>query len=665
MHQILYRTVSVLGGCLVVGWAWLLGAPPSAGAAATNAAPRWFNPRDAQGDAAQPTRKRVAASQWLEGRKRKQLESIRNARPFHGFQFRDVAPESGITFDQRPVDDACKDWIPVHYDHGNAVAVADVDGDGLTDVYLLNQLGPSRLYRNLGAGRFEDFTATAGLALEDRVCVGASFADIDNDGDPDLFVTTVRKGNALFENLGSGRFQDITSAAGVDYVGHSSGAVFLDYDRDGLLDLFVCNVGVYTSGAVGRGGFFRGLPDAFSGHLFPERSEASLLYRNLGQRRFANVTATAGLAPTGWCGDASFADLDEDGFPDLYVLNMQGDDHFFRNVGGQRCGDATEEFFPVTPWGAMGIKFFDYNNDGRLDLYVTDMHSDMTDAQTRQFRMGTDARMEKQRSERFCGIEFTEAFLQGAANNVFGNAFYENRGGGRFAEVCLKLGLETYWPWGASAADINADGFEDLLVTAGMGYPYRYGINSLLLNDRGQRFVDAEFALGLEPRRGGRTEKTAFVLYCSGADTDHPLCRGESGRVSVPGTLSSRSSVLFDLDLDGDLDAVISEWYDRPQVLVSNLSEKRSLRFLKVQLVGTTSNRDGLGAAVTVHAGGRRFYRYHEGKSGYLAQSSLPLYFGLGDLAQVDRIEVAWPSGKRQTVTTGLALNRLVMIQEE
>ena len=154
------------------------------------------------------------------------------------------------------------------------------------------------------------------------------------------------------------------------------------------------------------------------------------------------------------------------------------------------------------------------------------------------------------------------------------------------SKISDRLNVETYWPWGVSVGDLNADGYEDIFVTAGMGYPFRYGINSVLLNDAGQRFYDSEFILGVEPRPGRRIQKPWFVLDCDGADKGHPLCQGRSGRQTVMGTLSSRSSAIFDLDKDGDLDIVTNEFNDRPQVLVSNLTENRAIHFLKIKLVG-------------------------------------------------------------------------------
>jgi hypothetical protein len=325
---------------------------------------------------------------------------------------------------------------------------------------------------------------------------------------------------------------------------------------------------------------------------------------------------------------------------------MLGDNHYYENEGGKRFTDKTASYFPKTPWGAMGIKFFDFNQDGLLDLFLTDMHSDMTrDHTTRAANFGLE--LEKAKSDAFCTTQWTDAYLQGASNNIFGNAFYQNLGDGRFAEVSDRLNLETYWPWGVSVGDLNADGFEDVFITAGMGYPFRYGINSVLLNDGGQRFYDSEFLVGVEPRRDRRTHRIWFELDCDGPDKGHTLCAGRSGTVSVLGALSSRSSAIFDIDDDGDLDIVTNDFNDRPQILISNLTEKKVVHFLKVKLVGTKSNRDGLGATVKVYTVGHTLTQFADGKSGYLSQSSLPLYFGLGDAKNIDAVEIRWPSGVR------------------
>ncbi|HEY3570507.1 MAG TPA: CRTAC1 family protein [Thermoanaerobaculia bacterium] len=575
----------------------------------------------------------------LPARKAAQLAAARQISVFHGFQFTDRRPESGITFRHQGTDDSGIYYKAVHYDHGNGVAVADVDGDGLLDVYFVTQLGENQLWKNLGHGKFRNITAEAGVGLKDQISVAASFADVDNDGHPDLFVTTVRHGNHLFLNDGKGHFKDVTKEAGLDYVGHSSGAVFFDYDKDGLLDLFLVNVGRYTSNEVGRGGYYVGLPDAFQGHLHPDRTETSILYRNLGNHRFKDVSKEVGLQDGSWSGDATVADFNEDGWPDLYVLNMQGDDHFYLNEQGKRFVDATEKYFPKTSWGAMGVKVFDYDNDGRPDIITTDMHSDMSKE--------VAPSEEKKKSD----MQWSDADLQGGANNIFGNSLYHNLGGGRFAEVSDAMGVEDYWPWGLSTGDLNADGWQDVFITASMNFPFRYGINSLLLNDRGKIFRDSEFILGVEPRRGGRTHAQIAEVDCDGEDQRSAVCKGRSGKVKLMSALGSRSSVIFDLDNDGDLDIVTNDFNTEPMVLISDLAQKKpNLRYLKVRLRGTASNRDGLGARVQVKAGGQTFTQWNDGKSGYLSQSSMPLYFGLGEAQKVDSIEVTWPSGRKQTV---------------
>jgi hypothetical protein len=574
----------------------------------------------------------------LAARREAQLAAARGWRVGHDFRFADRQPESGITFKHGIVDDAGKAYKAVHYDHGNGLAVADVDGDGLLDVYFTTQLGENQLWRNLGDGTFRDVTGEAGVGMRDRISVTASFADADNDGDADLYVTTVRKGNVLFANDGKGRFRDVTAQSGLGYVGHSSGAVFFDYDRDGLLDLFLANVGVYTTDEVGRGGYYVARADAFAGHTHPERTELSRLYRNLGGLRFQDVTAETGLQDGGWSGDALAVDFNRDLWPDLYVLNMQGHNHYWENQGGKRFADKTAEHFPKNPWGAMGIASFDADNDGLFDLLITDMHSDML----RSFAPDEEKR------------KFPPADVADADKHVWGNAFFKNQGNGRFAETAEAMGLENYWPWGLSAADLNADGWDDVFITASMNYPFRYGINSLLLNDRGERFLDAEFVLGVEPRRDGRTHTPWMQFDCAGADRALPPCAGRTGTLTVLATLGSRSSAVFDLDRDGDLDIVTSELNSAPQVLVSDLAQRRKdLHWLAVELRGTSSNRDGLGAVVKVTAGGRTYQRTHDGKSGYLAQSAMPLYVGLGDAAKVEKVEVLWPSGRTQTMPGG------------
>ena len=247
-----------------------------------------------------------------------------------------------------------------------------------------------------------------------------------------------------------------------------------------------------------------------------------------------------------------------------------------------------------------------------------------------------------------------------------------NQGDGTFTEVSDQIGAENYWPWGLSVADLNADGYNDVFITASMNYPFRYGVNSLLLNNRGQEFLDSEFILGVEPRAEDKTEMGWFEVDCS-VDKEHRACEGfdqaaamfgNNPKVTVMAPRGSRSSVIFDLDDDGDLDIVANEFNSEPLVFISDLSEKTSIGYLKIQLEGSQSNRDGLGARVTVQAGSNSYVKVYDGQSGYLSQSLYPLYFGLGEARAVDQIEVVWPSGQRQVLAGPIPANQLLKIKE-
>jgi hypothetical protein len=616
-----------------------------------------------------------SAPAWLLDRAKEQRVLAISSPAFQDFRFTDRLAASGITFVNRSVDDAGRSYKKVHYDHGTGVCAADVDGDGLTDVYLVSQLGTSELWRNTGGGAFRNATTEAGLALPDVIGVACTFTDIDNDGRPDLFLTTVRHGNHLFHNIGGGKFADVTATAGVGYSGHSSGVVAFDYDGDGLLDLFVANVGIYTSNEKGTGGYFVGLTDAFHGHTHPDRAEASILYHNLGGGRFEDATAKTGLVDKSWSGDAVVIDANDDGFPDLYVLDMQGENHLWLNERGAHFRDASTEYFPRTPWGAMGAKVFDFDGDGRMDLYVTDMHSDMfTDIAPGDW---TSEELKSDPSKMP-----DDLFPSGKGAFVFGNALYRHGAttdSVRFREVSDRLGVETYWPWGPSVDDVNADGWDDAFVAGSMNFPFRYSTNSMLLNERGKHFTHGEFTLGIEPRADGRTEQEWMHLDCGGIDRSNTSCvvctqpnaqamgcRGDAkGKLTVLAPRGSRSAVILDIDGDGDLDIITNDFNGPPQILVSNLAQGRHVNFVKVRLKGTRSNRQGLGALVTaVLPDHRRIVKVMDGKSGYLSQSDLPLYFGLGDADHLASIEVVWRSGTHQSVAGPVQSGKTVEIVE-
>ena len=611
---------------------------------------------------------------WLAARAKSQIASASMISAPHDFRFTDRLGTSGLAFHHQASSDVGRFYTANHYDHGTGVAAADVDGDGLLDLYFANQVGSGALFRNLGQGRFEDITDQAGVRVTGRACTGVAFADIDNDGDADLYVSCVRAGNLLFQNDGHGRFSNMTATAGVGGFGtHSSGVVFFDYDNDGLLDLFVTNVGKYTREDTRGDGLYASMRDAFAGHLHPDRSETSLLYHNVGRGRFENVTTTSGLAHTGWSGEATAFDADADGRTDLYVLSMQGHDEFWRNLGGGRFEKRSREVFPATPWGAMGAQVFDWNGDGRLDLYVTDMHTDMSSP----LEPGDERK--KHDPKTF----FPPDFLGTDGKHVLGNALFTNTGPLVFAEQSEQAGAETGWPWGPSVADLNADGWPDVFVAAGMNYPFRYQGNDVLLNEGGRKFAAAEYILGVEPRR--RLVVPWMQLDCDGADVMQDICTGETeplladdtrsaaqrgksgprhGQITAWAARATRSAIVVDIDGDGDLDIVTSNYGDVPQVLVSDLAQRAPVHYLQVKLVGRRANRDGVGALVRVQAGGRTQTMVNDGKTGYLAQSVVPLYVGLGAAMHADVVSVKWPGGATQTVRGPFPSGRLVMVRE-
>jgi hypothetical protein len=296
--------------------------------------------------------------------------------PRKGSGFHERVREAGIAFGMHFLPK--EQGEPFHinlYDHGSGLAVGDYDNDGRDDIYFLDQLGSNALYRNTGNGSFVDVTAAARASIGKRVSVGATFADYDNDGWADLFVTTTRGGNVLLHNKG-GTFEDVTAAAGLSRVGHFQTPVFFDYDNDGDLDLFITNTGQWTTDVFDSAtGAFIGKPDL--GTLMTTPKEFNVLYRNNGDGTFTDQTASAGLRGRGWAGDVAVFDYDQDGFLDLFVPSMFGRGQLYHNSGHGTFTDVTAQTLGRTPYGAVGCKVFDYDGDGQLDLFVVDMHSDM------------------------------------------------------------------------------------------------------------------------------------------------------------------------------------------------------------------------------------------------------------------------------------------------
>jgi hypothetical protein len=508
--------------------------------------------------------------------------------------------------------------------NGAGVAFVDVDNDGWTDALVLNgtrlqdgaredaawpagQAPTSHLYRNRRDGTFTDVTARSGLGSKagwaSSVCAG----DYDNDGGLDLFVTYYGQ-NLLYHNRGDGTFEDVTARAGFPVTGTrwGSGCSFIDYDRDGKLDLFVANYLAFdlaTAQEPGQGQncLWKGIPVNCGPKGLP--TDTNLLYHNDGGGAFSDVSVASGIAQvTGrYPMSAVAADLDADGWPDLYVACDSTAAILYRNNRNGtftdvalRSGAGYGEY--GDPQAGMGLAVSDFDGDGLLDLLKTHFADDIP-------------------------------------------ALYRNLGHGQFEDVATAGGLgvrNRHVEWGAGMPDLDNDGRPDIFYVTGnvypeielrlKEYPHR-GPRVVFRNLDGRRFEDV-------------TERTG-----PGATTPH----------------SSRGAAFGDYDNDGDLDVLVMNMNEPPTLLRNDLSPARA--WLGVKLEGVRSNRAGLGATVVVTAGGRRQARAALSQSSYYSHDDLRLHFGLGASEKADTVEVHWPSGETD-VLRDVPARQVVTIRE-
>ncbi len=494
---------------------------------------------------------------------------------------------------------------------GTGAAIFDFDGDGFNDIFIANgatldaraPATHSDLYRNDGRGHFTEVSAAAGLRQSgwaQAACVG----DIDNDGHPDLLVTYYGH-NVLYRNRGDGTFADITAKSGLPATGTrwGSGCAFIDYDRDGLLDIFVANyVDLEQPGPdrpPARGCDWKGITVACGPRGLPLGHNA--LYHNNGDGTFTDVSEKAGiLAPGGrYALGAVSADFDNDGWPDIYVACDQSPSLLYRNRHDgtfEERGDAAGVAYNADGQlqAGMGIAVGDYDGRGFLDIAKTNFSGDRP-------------------------------------------SLYRNEDGRFFEDVSEQAGLgkNQLLGWGIAFLDVDEDGWPDLVMANGHVYPE------------------------IDRSPVGETYRQKTLLYRNlgnGRFADITDSAGPGFAAPRP----SRGLAIGDLDGDGRPEIVIVNMNEKP-ALLRNTGPRQNA--IAITLTGTRSNRSAIGARVSLYADGRRQVAEVVSGGSYYSQNSLTVFLGLGKSETADRIEVRWPAGETQA-WLHVAANRTVELTE-
>jgi hypothetical protein len=575
--------------------------------------------------------------------------------------FRPIGPESGLDFVHRWPSGESAGGAADGVGAGGGVAIGDVDGDGRPDVYLSRPVGGGRLYLNRGGWKFSDGTEAAGLGAETSVPgSGCSMADVDNDGDLDLFVCRISGANRLWLNDGRGRFREVAAEAGVVGRGGSLVVAWADYDRDGDLDGYLVTGRPDSAEGLGAGDAAkvealsrRAIRDEKTGRLtFPRELledwdfvtqpegkpfliKAGLsdrLWRNDGVNAagvpvFTDVTEAAGVWDNGRGNAAVWWDFDRDGWPDIYVANdFFGPDRLWRNNRDGTFSDAAPALLRHTPWFSMGCDSADLNNDGLPDL----MASDMAGSTHFKDKMGMG---DMDQNGWFLEVPVPRQYMR--------NAIFLNAGPGRpFFECAHQLGAAaTDWTWAVKFSDLDCDGWVDLFVTNGMTGDF---LNSDLVAENTAGGTVKNAPRKRDPNRAFRNKGGGVGPQWSVAFEDVGKSWGLE-RESV-----SFGSAFGDLDGDGDLDVVVNNFDEACSVYENRTPMSR--RRLAVRLAGTQSNRWGLGAEVAVVAGGMTQTRWLTATRGFFSSDEPRAFFGLGDAAVAEQVTVRWPSGAVQTL---------------
>jgi len=618
---------------------------------------------------ATPEGTQITASQLVEGNR------IISTTP----QFVDVAAKAGVDFKNRyypaylPENrDTPLAFGMLKYGPGGMTAV-DYDNDGYYDLFVPDGV-EARLFRNSHDGTFEDVTAKAGLGSLDGVGV-AVFADYDNDGYKDAFISRTFKPNQIWHNNGNGTFTDVTAKSGIGADCCTTVASWGDIDNDGLLDLYV---GRYLEPR-------KNIPTTF----YARNGEPNQLYHNNGDGTFTNITEKAGVGEIGLCLGTVFGDYNDDGYADLYVVNDFGRKTLYRNNRNGTFTDVTVETGTLAYGAGMNASFGDYDNDGHLDLYATQIRSEeawyaewptVFRYMVNSWRQGvwvSDMPLYMQIFQQ-SGFQFVKVFQDMAS----GNTLLHNKGDGTFEDTTWEAGANPPgWFWGAGFADLDNDGWPDIYAADGWVYNDRgTEIELQFLNNVVTKQNEYKTGAFFNPKNFGSMSWHGWErnrhLRSTGRGQDGKVRFEEIGRASGSDlVLNSRGVAFADFWNRGALDIAVAASTDRHALLRNDVGPRHN--WLAVELTGAAnklpkgSNRDAVGVRVTIIVGGQPQMREVALGDGYASQNSLRLYFGLGGEKTegstppvVDEVMVKWPRSGMVQHFKSVPGNQIVGIEE-
>jgi len=518
------------------------------------------------------------------------------------------------------------------YGH-NGVSVGDVDGDGHDDIYVCQPAGlPNRLYRNKGDGTFEDITEWSGVGLLDNTAC-ALFADFDNDGRQDLLVVRAN-GPLLFLNQGDGRFRLKLEAFHFANApqGTFTGAAAADYDRDGLLDVYFCLYAFYQ----GAGQYRYPTP-----YFAAENGPPNFLMHNNGDGTFRDVTGPCGLNKnnTRFSFCCGWSDYNGDGWPDLYVVNDFGRKNLYRNNGNGTFTDVAKIAGVEDVGAGMSVCWLDYNNDRAQDLYIANMWTAAGE------RITNDTGFQKTASAE------VQALYR---KHAMGNSLLRNGADETFRDVTAPSGTDMgRWAWSSDSFDFDHDGFADIYIANGMiSGPIRQDLNSFFWRRLvAQSPNSAQSDPDYEQSWNAINELIRSDYSWSGLERNVFYVNNRDGSFSeVSGAIGldfvedGRAFALADFDGDGRQEILLKN-RNAPQLRLLKNTVSGLPPALAFRLRGTKSNRDAIGAAVTIETSAGRQVKFLQAGSGFLSQHSKEVFFGLGEASGTVAATIRWPSG--------------------